>query len=76
LVGRPSIPPDRLPRALLRTTRHAGDLEIQHDRKCVEQVFGRMKAVGLMRKTRRRRQPEVSPAAACDLVRIRNPCAI
>ena len=64
-----------------RTTRHAGYLESQRKRKRVEEVFGWMKTVGLMRKTRHRGQPKVDwvftfTAAAYNLVRMRNLLAV
>jgi IS5 family transposase len=60
-----------------RTTRHPGYLVSQRKRKRVEEVFGWMKTVGLMRKTRHRGQPKVGwvftfTAAAYNLVRMRN----
>ena len=58
-----------------RTTHHHGYTEIQKRRKCVEEVFGGMKTVGLMRKTWHRGRPKVGwafTAAAYNLVRIRN----
>jgi transposase len=60
-----------------RTTRHAGYLESQRRRKRVEEVFGWMKTVGLMRKTRHRGRPKVGwvftfTAAAYNRVRMRN----
>ena len=60
-----------------RTTRHAGYAESQKKRKRVEEVFGWMKTVGLMRKTRHRGRPKVGwmftfTAAAYNLVRMRN----
>jgi transposase len=60
-----------------RTTRHAGYVESQRKRKRVEEVFGWMKTVGLMRKTRHRGRPKVGwvftfTAAAYNLVRMRN----
>jgi hypothetical protein len=60
-----------------RTTRHPGCLESLRRRKRVEEVFGWMKTVGLMRKTRHRDQPKVGwaftfTAAAYNLVRMRN----
>jgi len=60
-----------------RTTRHAGYAISQIKRKLVEQVFGWMKTVGGMRKTRHRGVPLVGwmftfTAAAYNLVRIRN----
>ncbi len=60
-----------------RTTRHAGYPLSQQKRKLVEQVFGWMKTVGGMRKTRHRGLLRVGwmflfCLAAYDLVRIRN----
>jgi transposase len=60
-----------------RTTRHAGYLISQQKRKLVEQVFGWMKTIGGIRKTRHRGVPRVGwmftlTAAAYNLVRIRN----
>jgi transposase len=60
-----------------RTTRHAGYETSQRKRKLIEQVFGWMKTVGGMRKTRHRGVPLVEwmfvfTAAVYDLVRIRN----
>ena len=60
-----------------RTTRHAGYAESQKRRKRVEEVFGWMKTVGLMRKTRHRGRQKVDwvftfTAAAYNLVRLRN----
>jgi len=64
-----------------RTTRHGGYAESQKRRKRVEEVFGWMKTVGLMRKTRHRGRPKVGwvftfTAAAYNLVRLRNLLAI
>jgi len=60
-----------------RTTRHAGYQVSQRKRKLVEQVFGWMKTVGGLRKTRHRGVPLVEwvftlTAAIYNLVRIRN----
>ena len=60
-----------------RTTRHAGYDVSQRVRKRVEEVFGWMKTVALMRKTRHRGTDRVGwvftfTAAAYNLVRIRN----
>jgi hypothetical protein len=60
-----------------RTTRHPGYAVSQRARKRVEEIFGWMKTVGLMRKTRRKGLPRVGwmftlTAAAYNLVRIRN----
>jgi transposase len=59
-----------------RTTRHAGYVESQRRRKRVEEVFGWMKTVGLLRKTRHRGIERVGwtflfTAAAYNLVRMR-----
>ena len=58
-----------------RTTRHRGDGESM--RKWVEEIFGWMKTVGLMRKTRHRGRERVEwrftfTAAAYHLIRMRN----
>ena len=60
-----------------RTTRHDGYGVSQRKRKRVEEVFGRMKTVALMRKTRFRGPDRVGwmftlAAAAYNLVRMRN----
>jgi len=60
-----------------RTTRHAGYAVSQRKRKRVEEIFGWIKTVGLMRKTRHRGVARVGwmftfTAAAYNLVRIRN----
>jgi transposase len=60
-----------------RTTRHAGYALSQRKRKQVEEIFGWIKTVGLMRKTRHRGLARVGwmftfTAAAYNLVRIRN----
>src|SRR6266581_4351093 len=60
-----------------RTTRHAGYTESQKKRKRVEEIFGWLKTVGLMRKTRHRGVLRVGwmftfAAAVYNLVRIRN----
>ena len=60
-----------------RTTGHPGYEVSQRFRKRVEEVFGWMKTVGLMRKTRHRGTDRVGwvftfTAAAYNLVRIRN----
>jgi transposase len=60
-----------------RTTRHAGYVESQRKRKRIEEVFGWMKTVGLLRKTRHRGRRRVGwvfvfTAAAYNLVRLRN----
>ena len=60
-----------------RTTRHAGYAISQRMRKRVEEVFGWLKTVGLLRKLRHRGGPKVDwifrfAAAAYNLIRIRN----
>jgi transposase len=60
-----------------RTTRHAGYAVSQRKRKRIEEVFGWMKTVGVLRKTRHRGLERVSwmftfTAAAYNLVRMRN----
>src|SRR5271170_3585840 len=60
-----------------RTTRHAGYQLSQKKRKRVEEVFGRMKSIGLLRKLRHRGLERVGwmftfTAAAYNMVRIRN----
>jgi transposase len=60
-----------------RTTRHKGYELSQWKRKLIEQVFGWMKTVGALRKTRHRGMPRVGwmfmfCLAAFDLLRIRN----
>ena len=60
-----------------RTTRHSGYTLSQRARKRVEEVFGWMKTVGLIRKIRHRGTVRVGwiftfTAAAYNLVRIRN----
>jgi transposase len=60
-----------------RTTRHAGYEVSQWKRKRVEEIFGWLKTVGLLRKTRHRGRARVSwmflfGLAAYNLVRIRN----
>ena len=60
-----------------RTTRHEGYEISQRKRKRVEEIFGWMKTVGMMRKTRHRGLPRVGWAftfalAAYNLVRLRN----
>ncbi len=60
-----------------RTTRHPGYRQSQRRRKRIEEVFGWMKTVGLMRKTRHRGRRKVGwvftfTAAAYNLVRMRN----
>ena len=60
-----------------RTTRHAGYLVSQRKRKLIEEVFGWLKTVGLMRKLRHRGTGRVDwiftfATAVYNLVRIRN----
>jgi IS5 family transposase len=60
-----------------RTTRHPGYLVSQQKRKLVEEIFGWLKTVGLLRKTRHRGERRVDwiftfAAAVYNLVRIRN----
>ena len=60
-----------------RTTRHSGYQISQKTRKRVEEIFGWMKTVGILRKTRHRGKTRVSwiyefTMAAYNLVRIRN----
>jgi transposase len=60
-----------------RTTRHAGYEISQRKRKRVEEVFGWLKTIGLLRQTRHRGQQRVAwmftfAAAVYNLVRIRN----
>jgi transposase len=60
-----------------RTTRHAGYAVSQQRRKRVEEIFGWLKTIGLMRKTRHRGTRRVEwmftfALAAYNLVRIRN----
>ena len=60
-----------------RTTRHAGYQLSQRKRKRIEEVFGWMKTVGMLRKTRHRGVFKVGwvftfTAAAYNLVRMRN----
>jgi IS5 family transposase len=60
-----------------RTTRHPGYLVSQRKRKLIEEVFGRLKTVGLMRKLRHRGTRRVDwiftfATAVYNLVRIRN----
>lgn len=64
-----------------RTTRHAGYARSQRQRKRVEEIFGWIKTVGLMRKTRHRGLARVGwmftfTAAVYNLVRIRNLAAV
>ncbi len=60
-----------------RTTRHAGYLLSQRKRKRIEEIFGWLKTVGMLRKTRLRGVLKVGwvftfAAAAYNLVRMRN----
>src|SRR5262245_44845624 len=60
-----------------RTTRHPGYLVSQQKRKLIEEVFGWLKTVGLMRKLRHRGTRRVDwlftfASAVYNLVRIRN----
>jgi IS5 family transposase len=60
-----------------RTTRHAGYAVSQRKRKRIEEVFGWMKTIGALRKTRHRGLERVQwlftfTAAAYNLVRMRN----
>ena len=60
-----------------RTTRHPGYLVSQRKRKRVEEIFGWLKTIGMMRKTRHRGKERVGwmftlTAAAYNLIRIRN----
>jgi hypothetical protein len=60
-----------------RTTRHPGYLVSQRKRKRVEEIFGWLKTVGLMRKTRNRGVARVGwmftfATAVNNLIRIRN----
>jgi transposase len=60
-----------------RTTRHAGYAISQRRRKRVEEAFGWMKTIGMLRKLRHRGAPTVDwifrfTAAAYNLIRIRN----
>ncbi len=60
-----------------RTTRHVGYLGSQQKRKRVEEIFGWLKTVGLLRKTRHRGERRVDwiftfALAVYNLVRIRN----
>jgi transposase len=60
-----------------RTTRHAGYAESQRKRKRVEEIFGWLKTVGLLRKTRHRGVDRVGwtftfALAVYNLVRMRN----
>jgi len=60
-----------------RTTRHAGYAVSQRKRKCIEEIFGWLKTIGLMRQTRHRGVDRVGwmftfATAVYNLVRIRN----
>ena len=60
-----------------RTTRHSGYAVSQRKRKRIEEVFGWMKTVGMLRKTRHRGADRVGwlftfTVAAYNLVRMRN----
>jgi hypothetical protein len=60
-----------------RTTRHPGYAESQRKRKRVEEIFGWLKTVALMRKLRHRGRAVIEwqftlAVAAYNLVRIRN----
>ena len=60
-----------------RTTRHAGYAISQQKRKRIEEIFGWMKTIGGLRKTRHRGADRVGwvftfAAAAYNLVRMRN----
>jgi len=60
-----------------RTTRHPGYVVSQRKRKLIEQLFGWMKTIGLMRKTRHRGKDRVGwmyvfTAAVFNIVRINN----
>jgi transposase len=60
-----------------RTTRHAGYKVSQHKRKRVEEIFGWLKTVGMLRKTRHKGLRRVGwvftfAASAYNLVRVRN----
>jgi hypothetical protein len=60
-----------------RTARHAGYAVSQRKRKRVEEAFGWMKTIGLLRKLRHRGGPKVDwifrlTAAAYNLISIRN----
>jgi transposase len=64
-----------------RTTRHAGYQVSQQKRKRVEEIFGWLKTVGMIRKVRHRGLPRVDwvftfALAAYNLVRIRNLSAV
>jgi hypothetical protein len=60
-----------------RTSRHGGYVVSQRKRKLVEEAFGWLKTIGLLRKLRHRGLPKVDwifrfAAAAYNLIRIRN----
>ena len=60
-----------------RTTRHAGYQTSQRQRKRIEEIFGWLKTVGLLRKTRHRGRRRVNwmfifGLAVYNLVRLRN----
>jgi hypothetical protein len=60
-----------------RTTRHPGYAESQRKRKRVEEIFGWLKTVGVLRKTRHRGVDRVGwmftfGLAAYNLIRMRN----
>lgn len=64
-----------------RVTRHTGYAVSQRTRKRVEEIFGWLKTVALMRKTRHRGKPRVDwmfqfALAAYNMVRIRNLAAV
>jgi hypothetical protein len=64
-----------------RTTRHPGYAVSQRKRTCVEEIFGWMKPVGLLRKTRHRGVARVGwmftfAAAVYNLVRLRTLAAV
>jgi hypothetical protein len=63
-----------------RTTHHPGYQASQKKRKRIEEVFGWLKTVGMLRKTRHRGLHKVRwvftfAAAAYNLVRMRNLCS-
>jgi len=64
-----------------RTTRHPGYAVSQRKRQCVEEIFGWLKTVGLLRKTRHRGVERVGwiftfAAAVYNLVRMRTLAAV
>jgi hypothetical protein len=64
-----------------RTTRYPGDAVSQRQRTCVEEIFGWMKPIGLLRKTRdrgvaRRGWMFTCAAAVYNLVRMRTLAAV